>query len=319
MPEDSATSKLLVSVHYYDPSGYCINSSIASWGTKDDYDDQNRMLAKMQKFTTQGYGVVIGEYGVLMEDGNRKEGMETYVANLLDNCDLYGYCPVLWDCNNLYSRTDGKIIYEDMAALYQEHSYAAQADLTQEQIQTQAQADMDEAYANADDGFALSDDTAMAWIMFNSSDWNTIYSVGDVYDPTSSTAGVEAVDVEVTGEGTYTVSLDFTGIEGGYANSTVFCALAIANGETLYPGYYIDIKEILINGEPYTMKGQPYTTTDDGLCTRVNLYNGWVSQIPDEARVQGGDLTDATPTLLDPEELGEIQQISVTFDYVAGE
>jgi endoglucanase len=245
--------------------------------------------------------------------------METYVANLLDNCDLYGYCPVLWDCNNLYSRTDGKIIYEDMAALYQEHSYAAQADLTQEQIQTQAQADMDEAYANADDGFALSDDTAMAWIMFNSSDWNTIYSVGDVYDPTSSTAGVEAVDVEVTGEGTYTVSLDFTGIEGGYANSTVFCALAIANGETLYPGYYIDIKEILINGEPYTMKGQPYTTTDDGLCTRVNLYNGWVSQIPDEARVQGGDLTDATPTLLDPEELGEIQQISVTFDYVAGE
>jgi endoglucanase len=319
MPEDSAISKLLVSVHYYDPSGYCINSSIASWGTKDDYDDQNRMLAKMQKFTTQGYGVVIGEYGVLMEDGNRKEGMETYVANLLDNCDLYGYCPVLWDCNNLYSRTDGKIIYEDMAALYQEHSYAAQADLTQEQIQTQAQADMDEAYANADDGFALSDDTAMAWIMFNSSDWNTIYSVGDVYDPTSSTAGVEAVDVEVTGEGTYTVSLDFTGIEGGYANSTVFCALAIANGETLYPGYYIDIKEILINGEPYTMKGQPYTTTDDGLCTRVNLYNGWVSQIPDEARVQGGDLTDATPTLLDPEELGEIQQISVTFDYVAGE
>jgi endoglucanase len=319
MPEDSATSKLLVSVHYYDPSGYCINSSIASWGTKDDYDDQNRMLAKMQKFTTQGYGVVIGEYGVLMEDGNRKDGMENYVANLLDNCDLYGYCPVLWDCNNLYSRTDGKIIYEDMAALYQEHSYAAQADLTQEQIQTQAQADMDEAYANADDGFALSDDTAMAWIMFNSSDWNTIYSVGDVYDPTSSTAGVEAVDVEVTGEGTYTVSLDFTGIEGGYANSTVFCALAIANGETLYPGYYIDIKEILINGEPYTMKGQPYTTTDDGLCTRVNLYNGWVSQIPDEARVQGGDLTDATPTLLDPEELGEIQQISVTFDYVAGE
>jgi endoglucanase len=319
MPEDSAANKLLISVHYYDPSGYCINSSISSWGTKDDYDDQNRMLAKMQKFSTQGYGVVIGEYGVLMEDGSRKDGMESYVANLLDNCDLYGYCPVLWDCNNLYSRTDCEIIYEDMAALYQEHSYAAQADLTQEELQAQAQADMDEAYANADDGFALSDDTAMAWIMFNSSDWSTIYSVGDVYDPTASTAGVEATDVEVTGEGTYTVSLDFTGVEGGYANSTVFCALAIANGETLYPGYCIDIKEILINGEPYTMKGKPYTTTDDKLCTRVNLYNGWVSQLPDEARTQDGDLTDATPMLLDPEELGEIQQISVTFDYVAGE
>jgi endoglucanase len=319
MPEDTAESKLLISVHYYDPSGYCINSSISSWGTKDDYDDMNRMLAKMQKFSTQGIGVIIGEYGVLMEDGNRKDGMAEYVANLLDNCDLYGYCPVLWDCNNLYSRTDCKIIYDDMAQLYQERSYAAQADLTQEEIAAAAQADMDEAYANADDGFALDDDTAMAWIMFNSSDWSTIYSVGDVYDPTSSTAGVAASDVEVTGEGTYTVSLDFTGIEGGYANSTVFCALAIANGETLYPGYCIEIDEITINGEPYTLKGAPYTTSDDGLCTRVNLYNGWVSQIPDEARTADGDLTDATPTLLDPEELGEIRQISVTFTYVAGE
>jgi endoglucanase len=319
MPEDSAENKLLISVHYYDPSGYCINSSISSWGTKDDYDDMNRMLAKMQKFSTQGIGVIIGEYGVLMEDGNRKDGMEDYVANLLDNCDLYGYCPVLWDCNNLYSRTDCKIIYDDMAELYQERSYAAQADLTQEEIAAAAQADMDEAYENADDGFALDDDTAMAWIMFNSSDWTTIYSVGDVYDPTSSTAGVTATDVEVTGEGTYTVSLDFTGIEGGYANSTVFCALAIANGETLYPGYCIEIDEVSINGEPYTLKGTPYTTSDDGLCTRVNLYNGWVSQIPDEARTADGDLTDATPMLLDPEELGEIQQISVTFTYVAGE
>jgi endoglucanase len=319
MPEDSAENKLLISVHYYDPSGYCINSSISSWGTKDDYDDMNRMLAKMQKFSTQGIGVIIGEYGVLMEDGNRKDGMEDYVANLLDNCDLYGYCPVLWDCNNLYSRTDCKIIYDDMAELYQERSYAAQADLTQEEIAAAAQSDMDAAYENADDGFALDDDTAMAWIMFNSSDWTTIYSVGDVYDPTSSTAGVTATDVEVTGEGTYTVSLDFTGIEGGYANSTVFCALAIANGETLYPGYCIEIDEVSINGEPYTLKGTPYTTSDDGLCTRVNLYNGWVSQIPDEARTADGDLTDATPMLLDPEELGEIQQISVTFTYVAGE
>jgi endoglucanase len=319
MPEDSAENKLLISVHYYDPSGYCINSSISSWGTKDDYDDMNRMLAKMQKFSTQGIGVIIGEYGVLMEDGNRKDGMAEYVANLLDNCDLYGYCPVLWDCNNLYSRTDCKIIYDDMAELYQERSYAAQADLTQEEIAAAAQADMDAAYENADDGFALDDDTAMAWIMFNSSDWTTIYSVGDVYDPTSSTAGVTATDVEVTGEGTYTVSLDFTGIEGGYANSTVFCALAIANGETLYPGYSIEIDEVLINGEPYTLKGTPYTTSDDGLCTRVNLYNGWVSQIPDEARTADGDLTDATPMLLDPEELGEIQQISVTFTYVPGE
>lgn len=53
--------------------------------------------------------------------------------------------------------------------------------------------------------------------MINSSDWNVMYSVGDVYDPGAKTDGLVATDVEITGEGTYTVSLDFTGVPGGYA------------------------------------------------------------------------------------------------------
>jgi endoglucanase len=177
---------------------------------------------------------------------------------------------------------------------------------------------MENGLANATEEFSLDDDTAMAWIMYNSSDWSVMYGVGDVYDPTGATAGVVATDVEVTGEGTYTVSLDFSGLDGGYANSTVFCAVAIANGETLFPGYIMDIKEVDINGEPYTLDGRAYTTSDDGKCTRVNLYNGWVTAVPDDARLVGGTTVGANPCVLDPEKLGNITTISVTFDYKPG-
>lgn len=319
MPTDTAENKLLISVHYYDPSGYCINTSLANWGDKTDYEGQNEMLAKMTAYTDEGYGVIIGEYGVLMENGELKDNTLDYYTNFLNNCDLYGYAPVLWDCSNLYDRTSCQIVDADIAALYQEHSVTAQAELSAETIQANAQTQMDEALANAPEGSGVDKNTAIAWIMYNSSDWSMLYSVGDVYAPSDKTAGIEAVDAEITGERTYTISLDFTGTDAGYADSVVFSAIGISNGETLYPGYCIDIKEILINGEPYTMKGRPYTTSDDGLCTRVNLYNAWVTSIPDSARTSNGNVNYVTPNLLDADTLGHVETIEVTFDYVAGQ
>lgn len=319
MPADTAKDKLLVSVHYYDPSGYCINTSLATWGTKQDYQTMNESLELMTKFTEQGYGVVIGEYGVLMETGELKENAADYTQNFLNNCDLYGYCPVLWDCSNLYDRRTCSIVDMGMGRLYTKHSLEIQSEKSREDIIAQAQKEMDKDYENAKEAAGVADDMAMAWIMYNSGDWNTMYSVGDTYAPDDKTAGVVATDVEVTGEGTYTVALDFTGIAGGYANSVVFSALAIANGERLFPGYYVEIREILVNGEPYELKGQPYTGSDDGICTRVNLYNAWVSQVPAEARVREDNGQELTPCILDAETLGNVETISVTFDYVAGE
>jgi len=95
MPTDTAKDKLLVSVHYYDPSGYCIFTSVDSWGSKQEYQYMNETLALMTQFTEAGYGVVIGEWGVLFETGSMKDNMALYMENYLDNCDLYGYCPVL--------------------------------------------------------------------------------------------------------------------------------------------------------------------------------------------------------------------------------
>ncbi len=318
MPTDTVDDKLLLSVHYYDPSGYCIWESVANWGSKKDYTEMNDMLAKLTQFTEQGYGIVIGEYGVLNQQNGMREGTVAYTENFLDNCDYYGYCPVLWDCNDLYIRNTAKIRHEEMAQMYLDHSYATQSTKTLEEVQTAARAEIDAATAAAPEAAGVSDTTALAWIMYSSSDWGVSYSVGDVYSPESGTAGIVATDVEITGEGTYTVALDFTGTAGGYANSTVFSAVGIANGELLYPGYCIEIKEILINGEPYKLTGRPYTASDDKKCTRVNLYNEWVSAAPDDARTAAGNAMYVSPCVIDAATLGNVKTISVTFDYVPG-
>lgn len=320
MPTDTAADKLLISVHYYDPSGYCINSSIANWGDKDDYNDQNTMLEKMTQFTKQGYGVVIGEYGVLMETGNMKENTADYYRNFLSNCDLYGYVPMLWDCSNMYDRNTCKIVDDEVASIYLEHSYSAQSEQSAEDIRAAASAYLNDALEAAPEGAGVDENTAMAWIMYNSADWNILYSVGDVYDPDDKTAGLTATDVEVTGPGVYTVGLDFTGTDGGYASGVVFSALAITNAENLYPGCVIDIKEVQINGEPYALMGMPYTASDDGICTRVNLYNAWVSAVPDDARgFSEGARGFVTPNLLDADTLGNVETITVTFEFKTAE
>ena len=325
MPKDSANKKLLISVHYYTPWGYCGNSSLSTWGTVSNYEEQNDLLAMMKKFTDQGYGVVIGEYAVaLNDDGSVKENTSDFFENFLNNCDMYGYSPLLWDCSNLFIRRDLGFFDTNVSDVFLKHSYAAQTSLTAEEVIANAKTSIETALANAIENDASSTITALpadqsvAWIMFNSGDWSIMYSVGDTYDPNSKTDGLVATDVEITGAGTYTVSLDFTGTGAGYADSTVFSALGIANGELLYPGYVINIKEVKVNGEIYQLKGKPYTSSDDQICTRVNLYNEYVNKVPDTARTMDGSLNNASASLFDKDTLGQIKTLSITFDYVAG-
>lgn len=324
MPTDTAKDKLLVSVHYYTPWGYCGNSSLSSWGSVKNYEEQNTLMTSLAKFTEQGYGVVIGEYMVaLNDDGTVKNNASDFFNNLLDNCDKYGYSPLLWDCSSLFIRKDLGFFDQNIADLFKNRSYAAQSSLTEDEIVAAASAAIDAAYTAAaekpEDAAvveATASDKAIAWIMFNSGDWGAMYSVGDAYDPTAKTDGLVTSDVEITGEGTYTVGLDFTGTGAGSANSTAFSALGISNGELLFPGYIVNITEVLVNGEPYALAGKPYTTSDDSKCTRVNLYNSWVTAVPEDARTIDGDLTTASPMIFDPQTLGDsIKTLTITFEY----
>lgn len=331
MPVDTVDDKLLLSVHYYTPWSYCGTTGDVTWGTEKNYNEMNELLAMMTKFTDQGYGIIFGEYAALTKaDGSLKNNTIEFTKNFLDNCDLYGYVPMLWDTNAFFLKNELKMIDEELATLFLERNYEAQAEMTDEDIQAAAQASMDAAIevAIANDIIAAEnggpvlngDEDAIAWIMFSSNDWGVTYSVGDMYDPTSTTGGLVATDVEIEEAGTYTVGLDFTGVDGGFANSCAFSAIGISNGELLFPGYIINIKEVLVNGESYELKGVPYTTADDDICTRVNLYNGWVSEIDQEkARIANENLRPGlSATILDPQTLGNIETLSITFEYTPG-
>lgn len=324
MPTDTAQDKLLLSVHYYTPWSYCGTDGVNRWGTEQEYQIQNQLLEKMTKFTREGYGVIFGEYGVLPKaDGSLKNNTVDFLTNFHDNMDLYGYVPMLWDTSSFFIRRELAIVDQDLARFFEERSLPRRASLHSDPIREQAKASMAAALdvarqRDAEAGPTLgSAGEAVAWIMFDSGDYQITYSVGDIYTPTSKTEGVIAYDVVVTGAGTYTVGLDFTQTAVGFANSITFSAVGIAHGEVLFPGYIIDIKKILINGEPYNMRGRPYTTADDGICTRVNLYNEWVTRIPDNIRMINPNWRPyVSATLLNKQNLGRIESIEVVFDYV---
>jgi len=324
MPSDSASNKLLLSVHYYTPWSYCGTDSVNSWGTEKHYTSQNASFKELSKFTDQGYGIIIGEYGVLHKsDGTLKNNTVDYTRNVLDNCDLYGYVPMLWSTNSFYVKEELRIHDDDLAKLFHERSLSANSDLSSDEIKQMAIESMNRALdmavendKNNPEATPLPDGDAVAWIMFNSADYNVTYSVGDIYDPTLKSEGITATDVIIKEAGTYTVELDFSKTEQGYANSTSFSALGIYNGELLYPDYIITIEEVLVNGQPYKLKGLPYTTSDDDLCTRVNLYNSWVTEIPENIRLLNNNMASfVTATPLDPLDLDVIQTLSVSFSY----
>ena len=325
MPTDTAEDRLLISVHCYSPWSYCGASSARSatpWGTKDNFAELEREMRMMTKFTAQGIGVVIGEYGVLPgENGELKDNTLTYHRYFLDLCDYYGYVPMLWDCSGFFVRRDLAFSDPEIAALYDARR-AANEPADPEAVKAAAKADMDELTAAAPDTFRtdavkVDDDTIVAWIMWSSGDWAMSYSVGDTYTPDSISAGLVPTDAVIDGAGTYTVALDFTGTEKGYSNGVAFSAIGLSNAEVLHPGWAVHIQELKINGEPYHMSGRPYTTSDDGRCTRVNLFNEWVTAFPGDARVLYGPNIGISATVLNrnDEVIGHIETLEVTFIY----
>lgn len=326
MPKDTVDSKLMVSVHYYDPWSYCGASSAVSatkWGKVSDYEYMDQQLAKMTKFTEAGYGVVIGEYGALPCSDGLKDNTLAYHTAFLDACTKYNLTNCLWDCSGLYKRVSQTFADDDILAMYQEKRQANEEGQDYADVQAAAAAEAAAAAAEApvtflQDAVVVDDQTALAWIMWNDGSWALTHSVGDTYNADSISEGLVATNAIITGEGKYTVGLDFTGTAQGYSASVAFAAIGISNGEALYPNYLVNIKEVRINGEIYRLKGRAYTTSDDGVCTRVNLYNEWVMSVPKTARLPGGNLAGATPTPINRNDavIAEIKTIEIDFEYV---
>ncbi|MDO5560492.1 MAG: cellulase family glycosylhydrolase [Oscillospiraceae bacterium] len=164
MPSDPA-NRLILSIHYYTPSQFCVAESDCSWctpqtvwGSNDDYAElENNMQKLYTRFVKNGVPIIIGEYGVLTEDMNQKDkqSIRKYLSAVSETSLSYGMCPVLWDSgnsgdmkffdrlsNDFYDQgiedvytslskkiQNGEIVYKDVVStVYEEHSVNVPAD-----------------------------------------------------------------------------------------------------------------------------------------------------------------------------------------------
>ena len=69
----------------------------------------------MSKFTEQGYGVIIGEYGVCNAS---KDGVPKFFEEVMTYGAKSGFVPVMWDTGIWYDRISGEMKYKDIAEVF---------------------------------------------------------------------------------------------------------------------------------------------------------------------------------------------------------
>lgn len=161
------------------------------------------------------------------------------------------------------------------------------------------------AFAGQDES-TLADGTA--FLNLNKADWSTF--------------DAEYTNAEITGDGTYTVSM--TAAEA--VDLGEFNALEIVNGETVFNRTYtVTIDSVKINGtEKKANEGYTCSADGAGVKTRANIYNAHNDPSEDasadgtvDCRAADGDVMSKSARIVSADDLVGVTSMEVTFT-VAG-
>ncbi|MBE6876252.1 MAG: hypothetical protein E7496_05925 [Ruminococcus sp.] len=127
-------------------------------------------------------------------------------------------------------------------------------------------------------------------------------------------------DAEITGDGTYTVSVtnDQLG-EDVTTGGVQFMAVMIPGGEEAFPDMVITVDSIKADDTEIALTAKNYTSSDDEVVTRTNIYNQWVNKLPDDARSTEGklseleDSSDYSYMIINPDDLSGWTTLTVEF------
>lgn len=102
LPEDTVEDRLFLSVHYYNwLFGLAENTTYTEW-TKDMTDELVTEFAQLEKFTSQGVPVIVGEYGAIDKRNEADRAYHYEVVNRICNTGMIVAC--YWD-NGEYDLT----------------------------------------------------------------------------------------------------------------------------------------------------------------------------------------------------------------------
>ena len=102
MPTDTIEDHLIVSVHYYTPSEFCIFGSQKTWGTDSDIKLMTDKMNQMKTtFVDNGVPFIIGEYAA----GGSSTEQIFFCEYLNKLCNEMGAACFLWDNGGYYNRT----------------------------------------------------------------------------------------------------------------------------------------------------------------------------------------------------------------------
>ena len=114
--EGNGNTKLSVSVHYYDPWEFCGDGMSGATYTEKDKEATEKQFAKLKKFTDQGYGVIVGEFGVC---NPLQDGVTKWLQDTMEIAAKNGCIPLLWDTPGTYFDREACVMqFKDVAEMY---------------------------------------------------------------------------------------------------------------------------------------------------------------------------------------------------------
>ncbi len=155
---------------------------------------------------------------------------------------------------------------------------------------------------------------------------------GDANDGKSYMLSYDAQVATIDGDGSYTVGVttDTNGYQidaGEYVPwGLVFSAIIIKDGSQTCPGAVITIDSIVVDGKEIEMTAKNYTSSDDGVELRSNIYNSYMAAdaISGDAYSAEGRLcddsgnkldiaADYSPQIVNPEDFKTWKSVEVNF------
>lgn len=119
MPKDltcNGKNRLFLSVHYYTPWDFCGDGGAGDY----TYEDQAKLrdeLSPLEKFSKEGYAIILGECGVC-SPMTVTGSISKWFEDTFTMCRQYHIVPVMWETGQFFDRSNGNLKFRDLAEFW---------------------------------------------------------------------------------------------------------------------------------------------------------------------------------------------------------